>query len=124
MQTERKYKIDKYIELARLTKSADKKEEFIDWAHYYLELSEAEFEGKEPYQAKIPYLDGKEKNEFLHKPTRECYDEYVKYCKTIGEQPVIHAMFSREVNKLFDMRTGSKKIGSEVRKCFLEGAKK
>lgn len=61
MQTERKYKIDKYIELARLTKSADKKEEFIDWAHYYLELSEAEFDGKEPYQTKIPYLDGKEK---------------------------------------------------------------
>lgn len=121
MQTERKYKIDKYIELARLTKFADKKEEFIDWAHHYLEMSEDEFDAREPKQSEVSYLIDKNKSDFIGKSSKGCYDEYVSYCRINEEKPLIHQLFSKELVRMFGIKTKHKNVNGVVSRYFVEG---
>lgn len=95
MQTERKYRVDKYLEMARLTKSIDKKESFIDMAHYYLEVKEFDVTNDDHTH----FFDNLEKEEIIGRPRQEIYDDYVEFCKENGEILVSRAPFYRELEK-------------------------
>lgn len=64
MLTERKYRVDKYLEMARLTNSPEKKENFVDMACYYLESKE--FDGALDIESS--YFENKEREDIINIP--------------------------------------------------------
>lgn len=97
MQTERKYRVDKYLEMARLTKSIGKRENFIDMAHYYLESKEFDVTKDDPTH----FFDNLEKEDIVERPRQEIYDDYVEFCKENGEILNSKGPFYRELEKHF-----------------------
>ncbi|GAX07076.1 hypothetical protein IWT25_02424 [Secundilactobacillus pentosiphilus] len=124
MQTERKYKIDKYLEMARLTRNGDKKEEFIDSARYYLELSENEFESTQ-YLFTIPYVQSAlTKEDLLGKTVGQVYKEYVETCQENNEPIKSKICFGKEVRQAFGLVATYKRLNKgQVARVYEESSK-
>lgn len=118
MRTIREYKIDKYIELARLTRDLKKREIFIDSAQYYLELPEEDVRKLENFT--IPYLTSMNKEDFLGLTSEEAYEGYVDYCKDNDQKPIAINAFSKEVSRVFDINKKQKRINGMRVRVFQE----
>lgn len=102
MQTERHYKIEKYLEMARLTRNGDKKESFIDAAQTYLEMKESEFAR---VVCRVPYIQDVLTQELvLNRKPADVYQEYLFYCDENGEVTVGKNTFIKEVEMQLKVR--------------------
>lgn len=120
MLTERQYRIDKYIELARLTRIEEKKELFIDNAQYYLELEDYDFGTKaiEDNSLMDSYFKDMTADDFVGKASKDCYQEYFNFCKQASEKAMTQTSFSRHVNKTFGLATKKVRRGHETPRTF------
>lgn len=115
MQTERHYKIEKYLEMARLTRNGDKKESFIDAAQTYLEMRESEFAG---VVCRVPYIQDVLTQELVvNRKPADVYQEYLFYCDENGEITVGKNTFFKEVEMKLKVRR--KKIRSNDKQYWI-----
>lgn len=117
MQTERKYRIDKYLEMARLTKSLEKREAFVDMAEFYLEQDESDFQSPD---FSFDYLVGKHREDFVNQKFSDCYRDYSNWCLRNSKNSISKVSFSKKVRGHFDLTSKHNRNGKEVAICFVE----
>lgn len=99
MQTERKYRIDKYLEMARLTKSIDKRENFIDMANHYLESKEFDVTKDKG----TDFFNDIERCEIIDSPRTTIYEKYIMFCKESGEVIQSRPVLYRQIEKMYNV---------------------
>jgi len=110
MLTERKYRVDKYLEMARLTKSIEKRENFIDMACYYLESKEFDVTKDEPTN----FFENLEKEDVVGKPRQQIYEQYTQFCKDNGEILNSKGKFYKELEERFKLRERYLRLENET----------
>ena len=114
MLTERKYRVDKYLEMARLTNSPEKKENFVDMACYYLESKE--FDGTLDIESS--YFENKEREDIINIPRANLYAEYVSTCEEKGEIVNSQVKFYREIEHRYKVKVKKSSVG------YVDGVRK
>ncbi|NLR31363.1 hypothetical protein [Levilactobacillus tujiorum] len=110
MQMERQFRVEKYLEMARLTTDASSREEFLEMARYTLELDESDFKTVNTrYPELNNYFSTVQRGEFIGRSVAETYRNYSQYCKENGEPILSKQAFNRCAEKTFGLirRRGS-----------------
>lgn len=116
MLSERKYRVDKYIEMARLTASLDKKEELLDMARFYLECDEFDVT-KENISR---FFDVTEKEDIIGIHRNEVYERYIEFCKENGEVIQSKPSFYRQIEKKYKLVVKKIRQNEDRIYCYVE----
>lgn len=109
MLTERKYRVDKYLEMARLTNLPEKKENFVDMACYYLESKE--FDVAQDIESS--YFENREREDIVNIPRADLYSDYVSICDEKGEVVNSQVKFYREIEQRYKVKVFKASLSNE-----------
>lgn len=101
MQSERHYKVDKYLEMARITRSEFKKDHFLEMAETYLEMEDASYQTVA--QNTDSWLSELSKEYFVGMSISDMYDKYLSHAKETGESIETRYIINRRIRETFNM---------------------
>ena len=116
MQSDRRYRIDKYLEMARITKSEIKKEHFLDMAEHYLETEERldAFIKNDC----IEWIESCGKDYFLKLPIATAHEEFAKYAKVNGFGIPTKVSISKDIREFYQLGSKMVRLNSGAHRCF------
>lgn len=103
MQSDRRYKVDKYLEMARITRTEYKKDHYLDMAETYLEMDDVST--LTSAQNTIDWLSELDKEYFLGMSVTDMYENYLAYAKENGINVESRYLMSRRIRETFGLST-------------------
>ena len=122
MQGNRRFVIEKYLEMARITRREKKREYFIDMAQNHLE-SEEEIEVEALTEDTDEWISNCGKETFVMKPIKEAYDDYLSYALPNGIKVVTKNELSKRIKKEFGLDSKPIHANKKVQHTFYDPLK-
>ena len=116
--SDRRFKVEKYIDMARISKNEALSSHFLSMAEHHLEV-EDEYQSSGLTETDN-YILSMGQNEFIDVKIGDAYLEYMRFCKVNGFNMETKRYFSKQVKALHSFGAIHKRFGDVVNYVFIK----